>query len=1244
MGARASTTAALVIAVVILGALPARAEVPFPKPGPADDPYDYASYAFVDDGSCEGGDNPGGARGLPSNFDCISDWKFTDQAARPGDPDFDALVAADPAELGGVKGAALNLAWEVTTGRPDVVIAVLDSGIRWDGVGSVGGAPDDGELGALAGLRRKLFLNRGELPRPGPRSCRHPGFGGYDRNCDGIYNVDDHDRARGCRTGCAADENGNALLDPQDLILTYSDGKDQDRNGYPDDISGWDFFENDNDPNDDVDYGHGTGEARDSTSEAGVDDEDGTCPNCMSMPLRVGDSFVADVNHFAEAVVYAVDNGALVVQEALGTLNNSSFGQEAVDYAYRNGVVVVASAADESAAHHNYPSNYEHTMVVNSITRYDDLGLPVSQTPKSYLYFNGCTNFGGKIHVAIPSSSCSSEATGRSAGYAGLLYSAALNAIDQGRMTPYITDDGRRAPYPLSAQEVMQLFRLGARDIDFSPPHSLLPWTTVHALPSRRYQTAPGWDMFFGYGRLDVARMLDAAGFRARAGEPGEIRIPPEADISSPRWFAPLPAEGEVALRGRVAANRSSSYTWRIEWAPGVQPGPAGDRWTEFGAGEGRRAYRGVLGRLDLAGVAAAVETYGPAVFDPVSDPTSPDLPERNAFRVRLIVTDAHGTQAVFQKQLFIAGDPDTLPGFPRDLGADGAGSGAFADLDGDGGDELVIATSDGEIHALDRRARDIPGWPARTDPLPLPARGDNAFRRGEVSTPVRGPVLLGSPAIADIVPGDAGALEVAVADLEGKVYVFEHSGRRAAGFPVSSYRRFSEEPGCEEVGPPRCDDFLGPLDRRDALNTVDHGFTANPAVADLDPETPGLELIVAGHDSHVYAWHADGTPVAGWPVLLRDPAKVRRVHPRTHKVTFASDDVLRGSKAIVGVSVGDLEGDGDLEVVAAVNEEYAEEPNASLLRDQLSPLLGELGDPGNGRVYALAGRGRRAAPGEGHRAAGAYLPGWPVALATIAAEVLPYVGEGPDGAPTLADIDGDGDLEVGVAMMAGPGYVLDHGGESVYGTGADGKPITLATLAAEYKSTARDPASYVALGGGVFAELLPGRWAWIAPAGGLIRLLDIVLSEQQLGAEDHVSAWDAQSGTFLPGFPALVNDLQFFVTPTVADVSGDGVPEVLEGSAVYDLRAVNALGRPPAGWPRFTGGWIVSSAATGDLDGDRLLDVAVATREGWLFVWSTDGDACQEPRWPKYQHDLANSGNASAPVELPSSCNAPQA
>lgn len=1272
-----------ILVLVVPGA--ARADAPYPRPeatSPAhpapSDPYDYEDYTWIDPGTgdCSSGTNPPDEadhdRGLPENVDCKNDWKDTNYAPKPGDQDFDPTVTSNPAEMGGVKGSRHFQAWEVSTGRPDTVIAVMDSGIKWDGRESASGNIDQGELNELNSMRKKFYLNPGELPVPGPAGCGSPGYGGHDRNCDGMFNVVDYQSSAGCSTNCVTDVNNNTMIEPQDLILTYSDTVDDDDNGYPDDISGWDFFENDNDANDDVDYGHGTGESLDSGSEAeatnasnnNVRDTDGLCPNCMLLEMRVGDSFIADVNHWAEATVYATDNGASVVQEALGTLNNTSFGQAAADYAYRNGVVIVASAADESAAHHNYPSNYNHTMIVNSVHKFNEqAGVPV-QHPKSFLYLNGCTNFGGHIHVAIPSSSCSSDATGHAAGQAGVLYSAARNAVDRGSMSNYILDNGNEAPYPLSAEEAMQMFRLGADDINFSPPNSTTGYTTEQPVPSKRFQSTEGWDMFFGYGRTNVNRMLRDRGLVPKGtANPPPVVIPPEADITSPAWFAPLPDQGDVAIEGRVAANRVTSdggnYDYVVEWAPGVQDNPAVPApWTEVAAGNDKTAaIEGQLATLDMETVAEEVAAYGPTVFDPATDPTSRDLPEKTAFRVRVTVTDSAGGTGVFQEQFFVTDDPDLLEGFPKQIGSDGAGSPAFADLNGDNVDELVLSTANGEVHAYDASGDDIPGWPVHTDPIDLPASGDNAYTTpGDgIAGPVYGSVLLGSPAIGDIVPGDGGDVEVAAADLEGKLYVWNSDGTAVPDFPVTVNWDFSEEPGCEETGVatpgqlPSCDDYLGDgttgayggaLDQRDRWNTIDHGFNHNPVLANIDPSSPGLEILAGSGDNHVYAWRSDGSPVPGWPIFLRDPAKVAAVHPQTHKLTYAAGaDPYRGSKVVVPPSVGDVDNDGDLEVAAAVNEEYEEPPNASRIREQLGDFLAFIQDAGNARVYLIDGDGTNAGPSttDAHPNEQAFLPGWPARIAILSAGILPYVGEGADGSPTLADIDGDGDLEIGIATAVGPGYIFNHDGESYYGEDAEGRDITLATD--EFKGDGVDAPSLVAVGGGTFGELEPGVISWAAPTGGLKRLLDIVLNSQQLQAEDHISAWNTQTGSFTPGFPSVVNDLQFFNTPSMADVSGDGIPEVLEGTAVYDVRAVNSLQGPAPGWPKFTGGWTIATVGVGDIDGDQLLDVATVTREGWLYVWETEGDACQGIEWSKYQHDLQNTGNHETPSLNPSSC-----
>ena len=89
------------------------------------------------------------------------------------------------------------------------------------------------------------------------------------------------------------------------------------------------------------------------------------------MPLRVADSFVAIGSDFGQAVVYAADRGVDLISEALGALSSSAFDQAAIDYAYRKGIPMVASAADEESRHHNLPAALDHTIWVNSIVHED---------------------------------------------------------------------------------------------------------------------------------------------------------------------------------------------------------------------------------------------------------------------------------------------------------------------------------------------------------------------------------------------------------------------------------------------------------------------------------------------------------------------------------------------------------------------------------------------------------------------------------------------------------------------------------------------------------------------------------------------------------------------------------------------------------------------------------------------------------------------------------------------------------
>jgi hypothetical protein len=191
----------------------------------------------------------------------------------------------------------------------------------------------------------------------------------------------------------------------------------------------------------------------------------------------------------------------------------------------------------------------------------------------------------------------------------------------------------------------------------------------------------------------------------------------------------------------------------------------------------------------------------------------------------------------------------------------------------------------------------------------------------------------------------------------------------------------------------------------------------------------------------------------------------------------------------------------------------------------------------------------------------------------------------------------------------------------------------------ADAGSTTPDTPSFASLGEGAFADLTgtgSGPLVFAAPATGLGRALAVVLPDQQLNADDHVSAWTATTGKYMPGYPHHMEELQFLTGPSIADVGGaPGVrtpPEIVEGSAGYFVHAYDGTGTEPLGWPKFTGGWHVANAAIGDVDGDGLNEVVTLTREGNLYVWDTTAPVGPE-EWPKKRHDLRNTGNYEEPA-----------
>jgi serine protease len=153
-------------------------------------------------------------------------------------------------------------------------------------------------------------------------------------------------------------------------------------------VKGYDFV---NDRVDAVDdNGHGTHVAgtiaQSTNNNFGVA---GIAYEANLMPLKVlsaeGGGTVTDI---AEAIRYAADNGADVINMSLGGGGDADVMREAIDYAHRKGVVVVAAAGNANDNSASYPARYPNVIAVAAL---DATG---GKAPYS--------NFGAGVDISAP--------------------------------------------------------------------------------------------------------------------------------------------------------------------------------------------------------------------------------------------------------------------------------------------------------------------------------------------------------------------------------------------------------------------------------------------------------------------------------------------------------------------------------------------------------------------------------------------------------------------------------------------------------------------------------------------------------------------------------------------------------------------------------------------------------------------------------------------------------------------------
>lgn len=1106
----------------------------------------------------------------PANWPNDPDYGFTeDDEGQWNYYSFMPSVAVNVRPEETASGMSIDLAWRYTIGDPSVKIVVTDSGIKWDDYDLV----DSAYLSAAELANHKPTMADGT-------ACGGEGeLAGFDCNGDGMLSVSDYKDTPALQPEASdghpkGDKNNNGILDAGDIILNFSDGVDDDKNGYTDDISGWDFMKNDNDPYDDTRYGHGTGEARDSTAQANNGHGSaGVCPRCRFIPTRVGDSFITDVTWFGKAVVYAADNGASVVQCALGTIDMNDFTQAALDYAYDKNVLVITSMADENARHHNMPAAANHTLPVHAI-RFDGNNL---KSTKSFLAFHPCSNFGGQNLLSASGMGCSSEATGRLSGIAGLLYSAA-----------------KKYNVQLRPGEAQSIFFTTADDIH-------IPESQEEGANFRWSQ--PGFDQRFGYGRVNANRAIEAV---------KDKKIPPSVDVTEPRWFSVLykdQVQGPVDIAGTVSAPLATAYDYFVEWAPGVQPLDG-----EFKVIKEQKNVPPDV--VSGKGEPLASLEIRDLVIDNPNHRDSPYGENRYTITVRVRAVAHYGgtkgdVAGEMRRTYYVHEDDKLVKGFPIWLGASGESSAKIADIDGDGVGDIVYPTADGEVQVLKMTAtgpQPVAGFPYKTNrddglASPAPTPGTPVYLSapaystpGGVDPDLGHEPIVNAPAVADL-DGD-GKPEIVTTAWAGTIYVIDNAGKAKPGWP----KRLPDVPSC-----PLDPTVPKPEPCMDTEVRIARGAFASPVLADMNKDGK-LDIVQAAFDGSVHVFDAQGNAIDGWPVSV-------------HYTGTLSEEPDR-NRILTTPAVADFNGDGIPDLVVGSNE--------------------KLGNGGQaGAVYLLDGRGNNA-PG------GAVVPSWPIGMTSL--ELFPLVAEGVSNSPVVADFEGQ------VAAVAHGNATsplilpLDPGTQKII-TSTPSGALPVKTDPDDPSQTSRglDPSS-------VFGELTKANTPNtmfplfaqpstgdvdqdgvpdVIASGGSLTLVAALQSPSGNAYGDHLlAAWSGKTGKMLPGSPFILEDFTFFNSQAVADINGDNYPEIMTGSGGYYLHAFDGCGREPAGWPKFTGQWIISTPAIGDIDGDGKLEVTIGTRNGWLYAWHTDASATDSiVEWESYHHDNLNSGYLGTPL-----------
>ena len=714
------------------------------------------------------------------------------------------------------------------------------------------------------------------------------------------------------------DIDSNGTMDDGDY-----NGEDDDGNGYIDDVIGWDFGRNDNNPAEDAPI-HGTHVAG-CASEATDNGLNGAGIGFSARIMAVKGATHDTLNAVYQGMVWASENGAHIINCSWGGGGFNQAYQNLINGIWANGVVVIAAAGNDNSSQMFYPAAYNNVVAVAATNSTDhkasfsnygawiDVSAPgqgifATWGPSSMYTLDGTSmaspitcGVAALIKAANPGwtndqivmtlISTTDNIDDLNPSYRGMLGSGRVNAFNA-------VGAGNRPNIQIIDSVFAEAIGDGDSLINPGETFSLVlyvqnVWSDAHNVSI----LLDSDDFTFIDSSTTIGDMLHNQ-YADNSGDPFMITAGPDMIPDDYAMNVIVTADDYIDTLS-VTANITLNQRGYPKDIPGnVDSSPLvydlnhdAVRDIIFGASD-HNVYVLKSDGSNLLGWPKAVTD------EVISGPAVGDIDHNGVDELVAVSKDG--------KIYAWRANGASMTGFPVDKGGLMNGGPLLVDIDNNNSLEIVVGSfTDNRVYVIDNNGSDHPGWP--TSPINKwqgsPAAGDidedqlpeivyAGFDSSLHVWNADGSEVAGfrvhldgtvwtTAAIGDV--NNDSHLEIAVTTNAGSCYLINHDGTIASGFPVH-------------------------------YATM---IRSTPCLADLNSDND-LEIIFGTSDSRVHALDAAGAELSGFP--------------------FVADGAIFGSP-----NVGDISGDSQPDIVFGClsGSLYAVDRHGSLVRNFPIPSEG---------------------------------------------------------------------------------------------------------------------------------------------------------------------------------------------------------------------------------------------------------------------------------------------------------------